>query len=74
MPIIPQKIYDLIEFGFKTNGWPEYNEWPARTQSFLETVPNEAARFGSIHQAFGVAEHWQLARASEIGLLEGLAA
>jgi hypothetical protein len=34
MPTVPQKIYNLIEFGFKTNGWPEYNEWPARTQSF----------------------------------------
>jgi hypothetical protein len=72
MPTIPQKIYDLIEYGFKTDGWPEYNEWAARAQSFLETVfPNEAARFASIHHEFSVGEHWQLARASQIGLISG---
>ena len=27
MPTIPHKIHDLIEFGFKANGLPEYNEW-----------------------------------------------
>jgi hypothetical protein len=40
MPTIPQKIYDLIEYGFKTDGWPEYNEWAARVAIILrDRVP-----------------------------------
>jgi hypothetical protein len=74
MPTIPQKLYDLIEFGFKTTDWPGYREWVARTQSFLQTVfPNEAAQFGSIRDALTNLNNWPLARAAQIGLLEGLA-
>jgi predicted nucleotide-binding protein len=73
-PTIPQKLYDLIEFGFKTENLEAYYEWTLRVQSFLQTVfPKEAAQFSTI-QADRPAERWQLSKASQIGFLEGLAA
>src|ERR1700691_3394516 len=76
MPTIPQKIYDLIEYAFKAENWEAYNQWSIRVQSFLRSVfPDEADHFGSIRQELGgKVSTWQLARASQIGLLEGLAA
>jgi predicted nucleotide-binding protein len=75
MPTIPQKLYDLIEYGHKANDWPSYTEWNLRTRSFLQTVfPNEAVNFGTIRDELSNLNSWPLARASQIGLLEGLAA
>jgi predicted nucleotide-binding protein len=75
MTTIPQKLYDLIEYGFKTNGWPEYKEWSLRVHSFLQRVfPDEAALFSSFFDGVTNQAEWGLARASQIGLLEGLSA
>lgn len=74
MPTIPQKIYDLIEYGFKTGTFDQYEQWTARVHSFLQGLfPIEAAQFGNITPSVDI-ETWELARASQIGLLEGLAA
>src|SRR4051812_3268296 len=74
MPTIPRTIYDLIEFGFNVKTLEVYKEWTARVQSFLQEVsPTEAAQFSNLNPGTDI-EKWPLARASQIGLLEGLAA
>jgi predicted nucleotide-binding protein len=74
MPTIPQRIYDLIEYGFNARDWTAYQEWTARVQAFLLGIfPDEAAKFGNFTPDLDL-EKWSLARASQIGLLEGLAA
>jgi predicted nucleotide-binding protein len=76
MPTIPQKIYDFIEYAFNAKDWEAYSQWSTRVQSFLQSVsPEEAIRFGNIRaESVERADDWQLARASQVGLLEGLAA
>jgi predicted nucleotide-binding protein len=76
MTTLPEKIHDLIEYGWKVETWEFYDRWTLRVQSFLRKVlPSEASEFASITDNLGVdIENWPQARASQIGLLEGLAA
>jgi predicted nucleotide-binding protein len=74
MPTIPQKIHQLIGVGFKAQDLTAYITWTARVQSFLSAVfPNEAGQFSRMTQE-GIGGNWEFPKASQIGLLEGLAA
>jgi hypothetical protein len=74
MNTLPQKIYDLIDFGWKTKNLGEYARWASRVQAFLQRVsPNEAAEFYEISNKADLG-NWDYARASQIGFLEGLSA
>lgn len=75
MPTTPQKLYDLIEFGDQVNNLNGYLEWTARVYSFLLNVfATESAQFSNAIPARPEIGNWRMARASQIGLLEGLAA
>jgi predicted nucleotide-binding protein len=75
MTTIPQKIYDLIEYSHKAQDQVAYIQWSFRVQSFLQTVfPKESVQFARMSTDMGMGGNWELARASQIGLLEGLAA
>lgn len=74
MTTIPQKLYDLIEYGYKADTLSNYERWRLRVYSFLQAVfPNEADRFRDMHSIIDF-ENWELHQASQLGLLEGLAA
>jgi len=74
VPALAPTIYGLIHDGWNAKAWPGYQLWTHRVRSFLDEVhPDAASRFSEIQKELGPAD-WESARASQIGLLEGLAA
>lgn len=72
MTTLPQKIYDLIESGWNAEKFGQYAEWAFRVRSFLQRIsPSESSEFAGLSSS--EPDNWTLARASQIGLLEGLA-
>lgn len=73
MPAITDGIYSLLNDATELTNVDAYGRWSARAQAFLQRIfPTEATEFGNIEHA--LESDWQLALASQIGLLEGLAA
>jgi predicted nucleotide-binding protein len=75
MPTIPEKLYDLIEFGLKLENYTDYSRWGSRVHQFLSHAsPKDAIDFTLIADEGEDIERWRDVQASEIGFLEGLAA
>jgi len=74
VPTAAQRIYELVEAGWSAKEWQYYQLWAYRVRSFLDQVyPESAGRFSEIQDDLQAID-WERARASQIGLLEGLAA
>jgi predicted nucleotide-binding protein len=73
MSAVAQKISDLIDVGWNVRNWETYETWRRRVQAFLERgLPAEADKFEKTRVDLAGSD-WEVMRASQIGMLEGLA-
>jgi hypothetical protein len=72
MSAISEKIQDLVGAGFNVENEFQHAPWQARVESFLRRALNSESA-DEFNKLSGQGSNWYEARASQIGMLEGLA-